>query len=160
MGIVSQDSHIFSESIAFNICLNQDIPESFYTFWNWVEERIPYIKNVWRVGPDSNIDQKTISLGQKQLLAAIRSCYLKKPVVLFDEVSSGLDSDLELALRRVVELIQEQSLTFVVAHRLETVIGANQIIVMDDGKIVDRGVHAELFERCSIYRQFLEELSH
>jgi ATP-binding cassette subfamily B protein len=160
VGIVSQDSHIFSESVAFNICLKEKTPESFYNFWKWVEDRIPYIKNVWNITPETVLDQKTISLGQKQLLAAIRSCYLKKPVVLFDEVSSGLDSELELALREVVELIQEQSLTFVVAHRLETVIGANQILVMDDGKIIDRGVHHELFERCSIYRQFLDELSH
>jgi ATP-binding cassette subfamily B protein len=160
VGIVSQESHIFSESVAFNICLCEEIPESFYEFWTWVEQRIPYFKNVWKITPDSILDQKSISLGQKQLLAAIRSCYLKKPVVLFDEISSGLDSDLELALRKVVALIQEQSLTFVVAHRLETVIGANRIVVMDKGSVIDSGTHGELLNRCDIYNQFLDELSH
>ena len=160
VGIVSQDSHIFSESVAFNICLCEDIPKSFYEFWKWVEKKIPYFQNVWKISPDTVLDQKSISLGQKQLLAAIRSCYLKKPVVLFDEISSGLDSDLELALRNVIELIQDQSLTFVVAHRLETVIGANRIVVMDKGAVIDSGTHEELSGRCSIYIQFLEELSH
>lgn len=160
VGIVSQDSHIFSESVAFNICLSEETPESFYEFWTWVEEKIPYFKNVWKINPDTVLDQKSISLGQKQLLAAIRSCYLKKPVVLFDEISSGLDSELELALRNVINLIQEQSLTFIVAHRLETVIGANRIVVMDKGAVIDSGTHDELISRCSIYEQFLEELSH
>ncbi len=160
VGIVSQESHIFSESVAFNICLCEKIPQSFIEFWQWVEEQIPYLVNVWGINYESVLDQKTISLGQKQLLSAIRSCYLKKPVVLFDEVSSGLDSELELALRKVVELIQKQSLTFVVAHRLETVIGANQIIVMDNGSVVDKGSHSELLQRCTIYGQFLQELSH
>lgn len=160
VGIVSQESHIFSESIAFNICLSEDIPESFYKFWKWVEDRIPYITEIWGVTPDTKLDQKSISIGQKQLLAAIRSCYLKKPIVLFDEVSSGLDSRLELALRKVILLIQEQSLTFIVAHRLETVIESNKILVLDQGKLVSIGTHESLLTDCEIYKEFLNELSH
>ncbi|OUR96576.1 hypothetical protein A9Q84_09515 [Halobacteriovorax marinus] len=160
VGIVSQDSHIFSESIAFNICLCEEIPADFEKFWMWIEERIPYIKKTWGVNSASVLDQKSISLGQKQLLSAIRSCYLKKPIVLFDEISSGLDSALELALRKVILLIQEHSLTFIVAHRLETVIDSSKILVMNEGKLVDSGPHADLLERCSIYGEFLNELSH
>jgi ABC-type multidrug transport system fused ATPase/permease subunit len=159
VGIVSQDSHIFSDSVAFNICMKREIPEEFYKFWKMVEEKIPYILT-WGIKPDEVLNQRSLSLGQKQLLAAIRSCFLKKPVVLFDEISSGLDGELELALREMVRLIQINSLTFIVAHRLETITHADKIIVLDDGRVADSGTHDELMPRCDVYAQFLAELSH
>lgn len=159
VGIVSQDSHIFSDTVAFNICMNKEIPESFYTFWEEVTQKIPYLQ-AWGIKPDDKLDQRSLSMGQKQLLAAIRSCYLKKPMVLFDEISSGLDGELELALREMVLLIQKNSLTFIVAHRLETVVGADNIIVLEDGRLLDSGTHQELLDSSEVYRQFLNELSH
>ncbi len=158
VGIVSQDSHIFSDTVAFNICMSREIPESFYRFWESVVREIPYMGH-WGIRPDDKLDQRALSMGQKQLLAAIRSCFLKKPVVLFDEISSGLDGELELALRKMVLLIQETSLTFIVAHRLETILEADQIIVLEDGRLVNSGKHSELLNESVVYRQFLEELS-
>ncbi len=158
VGIVSQDSHIFSDTVSFNICMSRDIPESFSIFWESVVKEIPYVK-YWGITPEDVLDQKSLSMGQKQLLAAIRSCYLKKPVVLFDEISSGLDSELELALRKMVLLIQKTSLTFIVAHRLETIIDADQIIVLENGRLVNSGNHDSLLSDSPVYRQFLEELS-
>jgi len=159
VGIVSQDSHIFSDTVAFNICMKREIPADFSRFWKTVEEKIPYILT-WGIRPDEVLNQRSLSLGQKQLLAAIRSCFLKKPVVLFDEISSGLDGELELALREMVGLIQENSLTFIVAHRLETITHADNIVVLDDGRVVDSGKHDDLMIRCEAYSQFLAELSH
>ncbi|MBC97930.1 MAG: hypothetical protein CME63_09285 [Halobacteriovoraceae bacterium] len=158
VGIVSQDSHIFSDTVAFNICMSRNAPESFSTFWNNVVAQIPYIQQ-WGIKPEDKLDQKSLSMGQKQLLAAIRSCFLQKPVVLFDEISSGLDSELELALRKMVLLIQEKSLTFIVAHRLETILEADRIIVLEEGRLVNSGKHDELLSDSLVYRQFLEELS-
>ena len=159
VGIVSQDSHIFSDTVAFNIVMNRDIPESFNVFWNSVKEKIPYLKS-WGINPEDKLDQRSLSLGQKQLLAAIRSCYLKKPIVLFDEISSGLDGELELALREMVLMIQSNSLTFIVAHRLETIIKADKILVLDKGRLVESGTHGFLIENSQVYQQFLNELSH
>lgn len=159
VGIVSQDSHIFSDTISFNICMQREIPESFHTFWKEVVSQIPYI-STWGIKPDDVLNQRELSMGQKQLLAAIRSCYLKKPVVLFDEISSGLDGDLEESLRKMVLLIQKSSLTFIVAHRLETITEANNIIVLEKGRVANSGTHQELLESSSVYRQFLAELSH
>lgn len=159
VGIVSQDSHIFSDTIAFNICMNRETPDNFLKFWNEVREQIPYIK-LWGKMPEDKLDQRGLSMGQKQLLAAIRSCYLQKPVVLFDEISSGLDGELELALRKMVLLIQKKSLTFIVAHRLETVIEADKIIVLEGGRLKASGTHESLQEQSEVYRQFLAELSH
>lgn len=159
VGIVSQDSHIFSDTVAFNICMNKNIPGNFESFWESVVEKIPYMRT-WGIQPEDTLDQRSLSMGQKQLLAAIRSCYLKKPIVLFDEISSGLDGELELALREMVILIQKNSLTFIVAHRLETILEADNIIVLENGRVKDSGTHQVLLETSEVYRQFLRELSH
>jgi ATP-binding cassette subfamily B protein len=159
VGLVSQESHIFSEALSFNISLKRVMPSDFPDFWTWASDQVPYLKS-WGLHPASTIDQKALSLGQKQLLAAVRACYLKKPVVIFDEISSGLDSELELALRKMVLIIQSHALTFIVAHRMETVVGADQILVMSKGRLISSGTHADLLNSSPEYASFLAELSH
>jgi len=162
VGIVSQDSHIFSASLRFNITLTdlgkEVDPKDFDTFWEWIKEKIPYLKS-WGIGPEDEISPKSLSLGQNQLICAIRSCYLKKTIVLFDEISSGLDSHLESALREVILLIQGQSLTFIVAHRLETIMEADKILVLEEGKLVSSGKHFDLLKNSSVYQEFIEEMT-
>lgn len=159
VSIVSQDSHIFSESLMFNITLKRDEPADFNDEWEFLKKNIPYL-NSWGISPSDKISPSMLSLGQRQLLAGIRACYIKKHVVFFDEISSALDSELELALRNLVLLIQKYSLTIIVAHRIETIIGASKIIVMDKGKVKDSGNHDQLLSRSQIYREFVQELSH
>lgn len=159
VGLVSQESHLFSETLEFNLTLSEQRPEDFESFWIWVKKQIPYLVE-WGIGPETKIDTKSISLGQRQLIAAIRASYLKKPIVLFDEISSGLDSELELALRKMVLIIQENALTMIVAHRLETVLDANQLLIMEEGKLVDAGRHEELQKKSLPYQRFLQEISH
>lgn len=159
VGIVSQDSHIFSETLRFNITMSADPSPEFEIFWKKMCQEIPYLKN-WGHGPDDVLDQQALSVGQKQLLAAIRSCFLKKTIVLFDEIASGLDSELEFALRKVVMVVQQKCLTFIVAHRLETIIEADLILVMQDGQIKARGNHSQLLNDSSAYQEFIAEMSH
>lgn len=159
VSIISQDSHVFSASLKFNISL--DISESdskIDVFWNQVKKEIPYLEK-WGISLQDKIDPKELSLGQKQLLSALRSCYLVRPIVLFDEISSGLDSELEEALRKLVLLIQKHSLTIIVAHRVETITGADQIIVLESGKIEGLGKHTELLENSSVYQDFITRLN-
>ncbi len=158
VGLVSQESHLFSETLRFNITLNPEHEERFDEFWAWVCSKIEYLKK-WNLNPNDKIEPKELSAGQRQLLAAIRACYLKKTIVLLDEISSALDSELEEALREVVRLIQSSCLTFVVAHRLETVRNANKIIVMEDGRAIDSGIHSELLNFSKVYQEFVAELS-
>jgi ATP-binding cassette subfamily B protein len=99
-------------------------------------------------------------LGQRQLLAGIRACYLKKNIVFFDEISSALDSELELALRNLVLLIQKISLTIIVAHRVETIMSADKIFVMDKGRVIGSGKHKELMDTSEVYQNFIGKLSH
>ena len=158
VSIVSQDSHVFSATVHFNITMSYEKKDDFIEFWNNVLEKIPYIKT-WGISPETEINVKELSLGQKQLLSALRSCYLVKPIVLFDEISSGLDSDLEEALRILVLLIQEKSLTFIVAHRIETIVKADQILVMKEGKLVSKGTHSSLVENSAYYQDFFSQLT-
>lgn len=158
ISIVSQDSHVFTQTLRFNITLEQDEDPEFTKFLNEVRDSIDYFKR-WNIQEEDTINPKELSAGQKQLISALRSCYLKKPIVLFDEISSSLDADLELALRKLVLMIQKNALTIIVAHRIETVVEADQILVMDNGSLIDKGKHQQLFSRCDIYQQFIAQLS-
>ena len=157
VSLISQDSHVFSTTLRFNITLG-DESHDFDQFWSWVVEELPYLKS-WGIGPETIIDLKKLSSGQKQLLSALRACFLKKEIVCFDEISSALDSGLELALRRIVQLIQKNSITFIVAHRIETIIEANNIVVLDQGRCVEQGQHQELLKKSKVYQNFIAELS-
>ncbi len=158
VGLISQESHIFSESMAFNIGLVPQTTEELVQFWDWAKKQIPYLKS-WGMELESWLEPKNLSQGQRQLVAALRSCFLKKPIVLFDEISSALDGELEAALSKAISIIQRNSLTLVVAHRLETVIKADYILVLHEGRIADFGHHRELLKKGQLYCQFLQELS-
>jgi ABC-type multidrug transport system fused ATPase/permease subunit len=163
ISIVSQESHIFTESLLFNITLKRDCsPEEIAHFekaWAKLEQDIPYLKTM-NLSTHEKILPSKLSLGQKQLLAGVRACYLKKNVVFFDEISSALDSELELALRECILLIQEVSLTIIVAHRVETIMKANNILVMENGRLIGSGKHEELNKSSPVYQEFIRELSH
>lgn len=158
VSLVSQDSHIFSESLYFNLSLGFGSLEQFESSWTFFQEKIPYLKK-WGIGATSKIEPHQLSLGQRQLLAGLRACYLRKNIVLFDEISSAMDSELELALRSLILLLQSQSLTLIVAHRLETLIQSHHLLIMDKGRLIDSGKHIELISRNEIYQQFVKELS-
>ena len=159
IGVISQDAHIFSESVLFNISFERDSCDEFEDFWDWVTEKIPYLCH-WGIEPGDVLNPQNLSLGQTQLLAALRACYLKRPVVLFDEISSALDSDLEEALREVILLVQKRSMTIVVAHRVETVMAADRILLLEKGTLASLGTHRDLLTRSPKYRNFISELSH
>ena len=158
IGVASQESHIFSESLLFNISFREQWTPQFQAFWEWVLKKVPYLEQ-WGIGLGSILDPKSISLGQRQLIAAIRACYLKKSVILFDEISSGLDGDLEEALREVILLVQRESMTFIVAHRMETVLAADRILLLEGGEMVSSGTHGELLKNSASYRDFILALS-
>lgn len=154
--IVSQESHLFSTSIFFNITLSHQISDSFLAFWDQMIELIPYLKH-WNISPLTRIIPKELSYGQRQLLGALRAIYLKKPIIVFDEISAGMDKELENSLYRLLVIMTVESLTIIVAHRLETIKRCNSILLMDQGKVQDFGTHQELMQRSSLYAEYLKE---
>ena len=157
ISLVSQDSHVFSASLAFNIAMELGREEEVEEFWSAVSKDIPYLQ-AWGVTPSSLLSPSSLSAGQKQLMSALRACFLKRPIALFDEISSSLDSSLEMALRRLVLLAQKHALTIIVAHRVETLIFSNQILVMDEGRLVASGDHSHLIVNCPLYADFIAHL--
>lgn len=158
IGLVSQDSHVFAQSLAFNLSFETEQTEDFQSFWKLALEKVDYLK-IWDGKLDDRLDPTSLSQGQKQLICGLRCCYLQKPVVLLDEISSSLDSSLEKALRELIKFIQLRSITIVVAHRLETILESNQIILMKDGRVESKGNHSDLMSRSALYQDFVKELS-
>jgi len=156
--LVSQDSHLFSESLFFNLSLGQVSMEDVKRLWSEFALTIPYL-NKWNIQLEDKIDPLKLSLGQKQLLSGLRALILKKPIILFDEISSGLDPSLEEALRNLLQILQIHSLTIIVAHRIETIVSAQKIYVFDNGRVVESGKHDELMRIGPKYREAIEELS-
>lgn len=154
VSLISQDSHVFTESFKFNITLGME--QGFEEFWALAHKSIPYL-NRWGLSPDDKIEPKLLSMGQKQLISGLRALFLKKPIILMDEISSGLDSDLEAALRDLIRFFQSRSMTIIVTHRLETILKSDQLILMDHGQLVMKGTHQELKQN-EKYQEFLNHL--
>jgi ATP-binding cassette, subfamily B, multidrug efflux pump len=157
VGLISQESHVFSSNLKFNITLGHDKEDKFDLFWKAMCVKVKYL-NDWLDPIKDIIDPKTISLGQKQLISGIRSCFFRKPIVLLDEISSSLDSALEIALRSIILQIGKNSITIIVAHRIETIIRADIIFVMEYGKIKSMGNHENLLKSSIKYNELISKL--
>ena len=96
-------------------------------------------------------------MGQKQLLSGLRALFLKKPIILMDEISSGLDSELESALRDLIKFFQSRSITIIVTHRLETILKSNSLLLLDQGRLLTQGNHRALQDHKK-YKEFLSHL--
>jgi ATP-binding cassette subfamily B protein len=94
-----------------------------------------------------------LSGGQRQRLAIARAVLKNAPLLILDEATSAVDNETEAALQRSIELVGKDRTTVIIAHRLSTIRGANTILVMDNGKIVERGTHDDLIQKEGIYQK-------
>ncbi|GGA12519.1 ABC transporter ATP-binding protein [Neptunicoccus cionae] len=104
-------------------------------------------------GYDTRIDpsKSSFSGGERQRLSIARAMLRDAPILLLDEPTSALDAESEAAIRKGLDALSQGRTTLVIAHRLATILDADQIVVMDQGRIVDQGTHEELLERGGIY---------
>jgi len=106
-------------------------------------------------GYDTKIDPSKIKFsgGEKQRLSIARAILRDSPILLLDEPTSALDAQSENQIRKALDELSKNRTTLIIAHRLSTILDADQIIVMDQGKIVDQGTHEELLARGGIYAE-------
>jgi ABC-type multidrug transport system fused ATPase/permease subunit len=97
-----------------------------------------------------------LSGGQRQRIAIARALLRDARLLLLDEATSSLDSASEALVQEALDRLMENRTTFVIAHRLATVRGADRIVVMDDGSIVETGTHAELVDDGGLYSHLAE----
>ncbi|PWM98039.1 MAG: ABC transporter, partial [Massilioclostridium sp.] len=107
-----------------------------------------------------------VSGGQKQRLSIARAIAKNPKIYLFDDSFSALDFKTDVALRKALKKQTGNSTVIIVAQRISTILNAEQILVLDEGKIVGKGTHKELMQTCEVYRQIAssqlseEELDH
>jgi ATP-binding cassette subfamily B protein len=109
-------------------------------------------------GYDTMVGERglTLSGGQRQRVAIARALLADPRVLILDDATSSVDATTERAIKRGLREVMEGRTTFVIAHRLSTVSLADEVVVMDSGRIVDRGTHEELLERCGFYSEIAE----
>ena len=153
MATVPQDAVIFSGTIADNIRLGR--PEASMADVVAAAEAARVAEFVERLPAkyDEMLGERGITLsgGQKQRLAIARAILRDAPVLLLDEATSALDAESEALIQEALEIISKGRTTFVIAHRLATVRNADVILVLDKGKIIAQGTHAQLLKSSPLY---------
>jgi len=155
IGIVPQDTVLFNDSIYYNIAYGR--PEA--TREEVVAAaRAAHIHNFVESLPDkydSIVGERGLKLsgGEKQRVAIARTLLKHPPILVFDEATSALDSRTEKAIQAELEEIAARHTTLVIAHRLSTIMDADEIVVLDRGRIVERGTHEQLLVRAGTYAQ-------
>jgi len=146
IGIVPQDTVLFNDSILYNIRYGNPEAGDEAVF---AAARAASLHEFIDSLPDkyqTRVGERGLKLsgGEKQRVAIARALLKDPPILIFDEATSALDSATERAIQQQLELAARGRTTLIIAHRLSTVMGADSILVMEDGKIVERGTHAML----------------
>ncbi|WP_318456794.1 lipid A ABC transporter ATP-binding protein/permease MsbA [Photobacterium leiognathi] len=156
VAVVSQNVHLFNDTIANNIAYASHDAYSRADIERAAElaYAMDFIKDMDN-GLDTVIGENGVSLsgGQRQRLAIARALLRDAPVLILDEATSALDTESERAIQSALDELQKDRTVLVIAHRLSTIENADQILVVDDGEIVERGTHAELIRHDGAYAQ-------
>jgi ATP-binding cassette, subfamily B, heavy metal transporter len=153
IGMVPQDTVLFNDTIRYNIR---------YGRWDAadaeVEEaaRLAQIDGFIRMSPkgyETQVGERGLKLsgGEKQRVAIARTVLKAPPILVLDEATSALDSHTEHEIQEALERVSRNRTSLVIAHRLSTIVGADEIIVLDQGRIAERGTHAQLLASAGLY---------
>jgi ATP-binding cassette subfamily B protein len=153
IGMVPQDTVLFNDTIRYNIR---------YGRWDATDAEVEEAAALAQIdgfiklspqGYETEVGERGLKLsgGEKQRVAIARTILKAPPILLLDEATSALDSHTEKEIQDALERVSQNRTTLVIAHRLSTIIGADEIIVLEAGRIVERGTHVQLLARGGLY---------
>ncbi|WP_194090462.1 lipid A ABC transporter ATP-binding protein/permease MsbA [Vibrio hibernica] len=154
--LVSQNVHLFNDTIANNIAY---AAQDQYTIEQIKQAATLAHATEFIEGMDQGFDTMigengaSLSGGQRQRLAIARALLRDSPVLILDEATSALDTESERAIQAALDELQKNKTVLVIAHRLSTIESADEILVVDEGEIIERGNHAQLIEKDGAYAQ-------
>lgn len=158
MGIVLQDPYLFSGTIASNVSLgNEDIKRETIESSLKQVGAAELLKHLPQ-GFDEPVVEKgsTLSSGERQLISFARALAYDPAILILDEATANIDTETEAIIQRALDVVKEGRTTFVIAHRLSTIKKADMILVLEKGKIVERGSHEQLMQQEGLYAQMYE----
>lgn len=153
IGIVPQDTVLFNDSIYYNIAYGRPEASREEVIAAAQAAHIHDFVMSLPDGYDTTVGERGLKLsgGEKQRVAIARTLLKNPPILIFDEATSALDTRTEKAIQNELAAISANRTTLIIAHRLSTVVDADQIAVMDGGKIIETGTHRELLARDGAY---------
>jgi ATP-binding cassette, subfamily B, bacterial MsbA len=160
IALVSQDVVLFNDTIARNIAYGRDdlSPEQIRAAAQ-AADLLGFIESLPQ-GMETVVGDRgvRVSGGQRQRIAIARAIIKDAPILILDEATSALDTHSEASVQEAIERLRQGRTTIVVAHRLSTVVNADQIVVLDQGRIVQQGGHEELIAQAGLYQSLYSQM--
>ncbi len=158
VGVVTQDAHLFHDSLRANLLFAKPDATDEEIARALAAAQIADLVASLPMGLSTVVGERgyRLSGGEKQRVALARLLLKSPRVVVLDEATAHLDAESEAAVQRALDETMNQRTSVVIAHRLSTIRSADQILVVDEGRIIERGTHAELHDRVGLYRDLYE----
>ncbi|WP_304620983.1 ABC transporter ATP-binding protein [Paracoccus sediminilitoris] len=166
IGVVTQDSSLLHRSVRDNITYGRpDASDRQVQDALRMAEADGFVPNLsdsqGRRGLDAHVGERGVKLsgGQRQRIAIARVALKDAPILILDEATSALDSEVEAAIQSRLDVLMQGKTVIAIAHRLSTIAAMDRLVVMDQGRIVEEGTHAQLLARGGIYARLWERQS-
>ena len=155
IGVVPQDTILFNDTIAYNIAYGRPDASQLEVIEAAKAAQLHELIVSLPQQYETMVGERGLMLsgGERQRVAIARALLKDPPILVFDEATSALDTRAERAIQREIDRIAKDRTTLIIAHRLSTIVDADEIIVLDRGRIVERGRHGELLARRGLYAQ-------